>query len=193
MEIKILKEKAIDIIEEYINEMIAEAAWSGHAYATEYLRDIQTRTIALLMEILDTNWGNERKYDIERVIREIKPDFDSYISELYGAGIPHREQIADIINDSFEKALGYAVGWVKDFVKDSVMEEMSSMEFDEYNMKYIGEKYRTTATYNGERYAISLTPYDRELAGGDLRKAVVIKVLSMIDPRYEQYIFTKEE
>ncbi len=189
MKITILKDKAIAVIEEYINETIAEAAWSGHAYATEYLGELQTRTIALLVEILDTNWGKERKYDTERVIRDIKPDFDSYISELYDAGIPHREQIADIINDSFEKALGYAVSWVRDFVKDSTMEEMSSMEFDQYNVEYVGEKYRTTATYNGERYAISLTPYDRESVGGDLRKAVIIKLLSMIDPRYEQNIF----
>lgn len=118
------KETALAVIKEYINEMMAEGAWCGHAYATAYLRDMQGKAINLLVEISSTRWGKARKYDLERAIGQIKPDYDGYITELYSANLPHREQMAELINDAFKEALGNAIGWVQEFVKDSAMEDM---------------------------------------------------------------------
>lgn len=182
-------EKALTIIEEYINEMMAEGAWCGHAYATAYLRDIQDKTKDLLVEISSTRWGKAREYDLERAIGQMKPDYDGYITEMYNANLPHREQMAELVNDVFKEVLGNAIGWVHEFVKDSAMEEMASLDFDPDSMVKEGEEYKAAAVYDGKQYSISLTPYDKEIAGGDWGKAAAIKVLTKLDPRYEQYIF----
>lgn len=179
------------VIEEGVEEMMAEGAWCGHAYATAYLRGIQDKTKDLLVEISSTRWGKARECDLKGVIRQINSDYDGYITELYSAGLPHRDQIAEIINDAFKEALGSAIGWVHEFVKDSAMEEMASLKFDPDSLKSDkeGEGYTAVAVYDGKQYSISLTPYDKEIAGGDWRKAAAIKVLDKLDPRYERYIF----
>lgn len=46
-----MKENIKDLYEEYYSEMMAEGAWSGHAYAAEYLADLRAKLINLFNTI----------------------------------------------------------------------------------------------------------------------------------------------
>ena len=122
------------IIKKYEDEMIAEGAWSGHAYAPEYLSNIRNDLIAEFKRIAD-RYSYEKGflykdgkrcsefYIYNRATHGkwiLEDDYNALISEIYSMDIPTEKKyiIADALNDAFKAKLQVAIEDAIEILKD---------------------------------------------------------------------------
>ena len=106
-----LYEKVIDLNVKYINEMMAEGAWCGHVYATEYFSDIRENIIKISEEIMKKYNRNDIKYLTSHISFCLSTDYDELITKIYrDDNFSEREkyEIADALNDTFKDKLEQA-------------------------------------------------------------------------------------
>ena len=96
-----------ELYEEYINEMMAEGAWCGHAYATEYFADFRQRAI----ELLNADAIKETE-TAKRALFTLRTDYNELITKVYQNEkftSEEKEDIADGLNEMFKTRLADAM------------------------------------------------------------------------------------
>ncbi len=88
-------EDILDLYEEYCEEMSAQGAWSGHAYAATYFSNLRAKLIKALNAL-----SNEHA---KRAMFQISDDYDELITLIYKSEIesPKKELIADALDQAF--------------------------------------------------------------------------------------------
>lgn len=117
--------KVISLYLRYWNEMCAEGAWMGHAYATEYLADICEKARDLLREYLEYE---PHFYDAQDALFKSSLDFDGMIKKVYASDNFTESEIyslADIINQAFKDRLQACFD-----VLESIYSEGTGEDFD---------------------------------------------------------------
>ncbi len=99
----------------YVDEMIAQGAWCGHAYAPDYLSDITNEVISILKEIgkkeIDT-------YGIIQACFKLDISHGNLITKVIQAENMNEDErfaIADIINEDFLERLANAFTALSDY------------------------------------------------------------------------------
>ena len=104
MKEKILK-RILDLNVEYLEEMRAEGAWMGHAYATAYLAGLRTRIIELAKEIQSLYKNREDIFrEAGHIAFILEDDYDALITKVYQAkDFTHRDReiVAEALSSAF--------------------------------------------------------------------------------------------
>ena len=88
---------------EYTNEIMAEGAWCGHAYATEYFADLRNRMINVAKQLKES-----RNRDIvtiaEHILFILATDYDKLVTKTYeneSFDEWDKRQIAEALSNTF--------------------------------------------------------------------------------------------
>ena len=103
-------------VETYVNEMIAQGAWCGHMYASDYLKGVFDNCKEILNSVKDSELYTDSgiKLITDEGLWILRDDIDSYITTVYDEisdeNIRHR--IADFLDDQFLHIIEGAIGFI---------------------------------------------------------------------------------
>ena len=124
---QILKE-LMEIEMEYYNEMLAEGAWCGHTYATEYFSKLRQRALELINVCLVQY--KDCTVPLQAAHFKLSVDYDELIAKVYKLDWEERDSIhiiAEALNDKFKDMLASSMGDLAEFFS-----LLSGKSFDEY-------------------------------------------------------------
>jgi len=110
MEKEQLCEKILEMEVEYYNEMMAEGAWGGHAYAPEYFKGFRDCLITLVADLREVMGES---YLISSCSFALSTDYDQLISKVYNREIftvEETEDIADALSAAFKNKMDKVMG-----------------------------------------------------------------------------------
>lgn len=110
-----------ETVSEYTSEMIAQGAWSGHAYAPEYLSSIYK----VFVKVLDPV-RFKRGYK-EHITADMFVDYENLINKVYQSdniSCEEKGDISDIINDKFLDVLESMAVLVRKYYKQETGHEL---------------------------------------------------------------------
>lgn len=178
--------ETLSCIDEYISEMQAEGAWSGHCGSVEYFKDLKDRLIKELNRIKTTVWGRKHDYDIDIAIRKLEQDDYDKLINIVVQEIKEewaRNTLYCFIDKAFDEALENAIMVAQHYARDIVY---ITLEFDKKTMEptdFEGTSYDAIVKYDGKEYSVNLTIED-EQEFGCWEKAAAIAVMEQIDPQF---------
>ena len=176
-------------VAEYVSEMQAEAAWSGHCGYVEYFKDLKDRLIKELNRIKTTIWGKKHDYDIDIVIRNLQDDYDELMT-IVAKEIKEehaRNMLYRLIDKAFDEVLANAIivaqHYVRDVVFMNLLPEIALVKPTMEPTDSEGTAYDAIVKYDGKEYSVYLTRED-EQEFGCWDNAAAIAVMEQIDPQF---------
>ena len=109
------------IFAEYRDEMVAQSAWSAHAYAPKYLRNIY-EVFRKVLESLKDNRGYA-----QYITADMFTDYDNLITKVYQSDnitLEEKGDISDIINEKFLDTLADMAQLVQKYYEQETGHEL---------------------------------------------------------------------